>query len=313
MTDRASALRPVECPIVFLNGAYLPAGEARISVFDRGFLYGDTIYEVFRTTEGLPIFLEEHRQRFRRSAELAAFPSGWERYDLAAVTSGLLRRCDLTEARVRVTVSRGLDGPEGEGDPTWVASAVAFAGYPAEWYEQGVRAALVTVSRQAAGTLSPEIKSGNLLSMQLARREAHRAGAVEGIMLNQAGRVAEGTMSTVFWVRDGVLRTPALAVGILPGVTRAKVLEIARAGPAGLLPESAAGRTAGGGGTIRSVEEVQTGPEELAEADELFLTSTSFEVLPVTSLGERPVGTGRPGPVAADLRRRLRALYPSRR
>jgi branched-chain amino acid aminotransferase len=178
---------------------------------------------------------------------------------------------------------------------TWVVTARPFQAVPAAQYERGAAAVLVGVSRNSRGALNPEIKSGNFLNNLLARREARLRGADEGIMLSPDGLLAEGSMSNLFWVRRGVLETPPVSVGILPGVTRGKILEIAMGGPIeGLL----------------SCREVAAGPERLDQAEEILLTSTSLDVLAISSWEGRPVGRGQRGPVARELCQRLRMLYP---
>jgi branched-chain amino acid aminotransferase len=163
---------------------------------------------------------------------------------------------------------------------------------------------LVGISRNAASSLNPEMKSGNFLNNLLARREARLRGAMEGIMLSPGGVLAEGATSNLFWIRGGTLETPALSVGILHGVTRAKVLEIACAAHLAL-PTS--GLAIPG---LRELREVEAPPARLREADEIFLTSTSLEVFPITRWEGSPVGSGRRGPIARSLRQRLQALYP---
>jgi len=281
--------------IVFLNGEFVPEEKAVISVFDRGFLYGDTVYETVRAHRGRILFWEEHDRRLRRSFVLAAFEPDPRIDALASVFDRLLERNGLSEARLRITVSRGSGGVDQlvGFEHTWVVTARPFEPLPEARYEEGIEVVLVGVSRNDRGALDPEIKSGNFLNNLLARREARLRGADEGIMLSPSGLLAEGSISNLFWVAEGVLETPALDVGLLPGVTRGKILDLARA-----LPE------------LQGVREVRAGAERLREAQEIFLTSTSLEVLPVTRFEGRPVGDARRGPVARLLRERLCALYP---
>jgi branched-chain amino acid aminotransferase len=260
----------------------------------------------------VPLFWKEHRQRLLRSCELARFDTNWGDVDPPRIIAELLRRNALRQARIRVTISRGLGDPDQVDGfhHTWVVTARPFNPLPESRYEEGVRAVLVGITRNATGAIDPEIKSGNLLNSLLARREALLRGAAEGIMLNQRGMLAEGALANLFWLCGGILETPSPSSGILRGVTRGKVLALARA---------ATGHGEGGEDLpgqpiprLREVREVDSPPERLREAEEVFLTGTSIEVLPVTSWEDRTVGSGRGGPVARELRARLRRLYPPR-
>lgn len=278
-----------------VNGRLVPESEAQVSVFDRGFLYGDTLYETLRTEGSAPVFFAEHWRRLRRSAELAAYDLDWEEARARAgaqVIRELAAKNRAEPARVRLTLSRGQGDPDQiDGfTPTWVVSARPLRVLPESTYEAGVAAILAGVRRNSRRALDPEIKSGNYLNNLFARREARLAGAVEGVMRNEHGHLAEGASSNLFWVRGGVIETPALSVGILHGVTRAKVLELA----ADLAP----------------VQEVQVDADRLNDAEEIFLTSTTWEVLAVTRWNGNRVGSGRAGSLALRLRQGLRALYP---
>lgn len=302
--------------IAYLNGAFLDETEAKVSVFDRGFLYGDTVYETIRTVGGEPLFWTEHERRFRRSCELAAYEIEWSRVDLPSIFRRLLDSNGLLDARIRLTLSRGIGGPDQLNDfrHTWVVTARPFEPPTQEQYRTGVAAVLVGVSRNDRGALDPEIKSGNFLNNLLARREARLRGAAEGIMRNPEGLLAEGSMSNLFWVRQGVLETPPVAAGLLPGVTREKVLALAGASlgrePAVLPAWPELARPIPG---LSGATEVLARPDRLRDAEEIFLTSTSLEVLAIADWEGAPVGSGRPGPVAAELRERLRMLYPGAR
>jgi branched-chain amino acid aminotransferase len=307
--------------LVYLNGDYVEEAEARVSVFDRGFLYGDTVYETIRTHRGEILFWSEHERRLRRSCELAAFEIEWGEVHLPAIVGELLRRNGLTEARVRITLSRGTGDPDQITGfhPIWIVTLRPFRSLPDDSYEAGVSAVLVSVTRNAACALSPEIKSGNFLNNLLARREARLRGAAEGIMTNPAGMLCEGAMSNIFWLRRGVLETPALDQGLLPGVTRGKILALARASlgqpdrealtPPGLDRPGLDHPISG----LHDVREVAAPPAALDMAEEIFLTSTSLEALSVTRWEDRPVGGGGGGAVANALRKRLRSLYPQER
>lgn len=279
--------------LAYLNGEFVPEEAAVVSVFDRGFLYGDTIYETMRAHHGRLLFWGEHEARLRRSLELAFFECDPHDRPLAGIAEELLRANRISTGVVRVTISRGIaDRDQITGYPhTWVVTARPLKERTEDEYEAGVPAILASVRRNAVGSLDPEMKAGNWLNNLLARREARLAGAVEGVMLSVEGWLAEGASSNLFWLRDGALETPSAEVGILRGVTRSKLLELSR----GLI----------------EVREVMAGPERLVGAEEIFLTSTTWEVLPVTRWNGETVGEGLSGALARELRIRLRALYPS--
>lgn len=279
--------------IFFVQGSFLADRDARVSVLDRGFLFGDSVYETVRAHRGRVLFWKDHRARLVHSSEALGIELGLDRIDPLEILHDLLRLNGLKEARMRMIVTRGVgaDYRLEDLEPTWVVTCEAFQPPAEETYATGVDVVIVSVVRHATASLNPEIKSSNLLNSILARREAMRAGAVEGLLLNPEGFVAEGAHSNVFWVdREGVLCTPARTVGILSGITRMKLIAIARAN-----------------GMV--VQEVHARPAELRDAAEIFLTSTSWEALGVARLDGRPVGPGRGGPIAQRLREGLVALY----
>jgi len=279
--------------IFYVRGRFVPERESLVSVLDRGFLFGDSVYETVRAHRGRVLFWRDHQARLTHSAEGLGIPLHGAHPDPLEILHELLSRNGLEEARMRIIVTRGVGaGYQFAGlEPTWVVTCERFEPPSEEVYANGVNVAIVGVARHAVASLNPEIKSSNLLNNILARREAMAAGADEGILLNPEGLVAEGAHSNVFWVaRDGSLCTPALSVGILPGVTRMKMIAIARAD----------------GIVVREVHERR---EALEKAAEIFLTSTSWEALSAARLNGRPVGSGRRGEIARRLRERLRGLY----
>jgi branched-chain amino acid aminotransferase len=289
--------------LVNLDGSLVAPSEAKVSVFDRGFLYGDSVYEVIRTYGGAPFELEQHLARLGRSADRIGLVPKW---DPARTTAEIARtlaaardfrrgqpdRDDASdpdaapwnrgERYVRVVMTRGageigLD-PALAVDPVAVVIVQRLRGPPARAYREGVKAAVVGVRRASPEAVDPTAKTGAHLANVLAVKEARAGGAHEAFLLDDRGFVTEGSSSNVFAVKDGRVRTPPLGAGILEGVTRGLVLGLARA--EGL-----------------AVEETAMRPEDLEAADEIFITSTLREVLPVTRLGDRAVGSGRPGPV----------------
>lgn len=279
--------------IYFVRGSFVPAEAASVSVLDRGFLYGDSVYETLRARRGRILFFRDHLERLERSAAALEIDLGHESDRILGILRELLDRNVLAEARMRIIVTRGTGLAHDQRDftPTWVVTVERFIELSEAAYEEGVAAVLVHVARHGTASLDPEIKSSNLLNNILARREAMKSGAAEGILLNPAGYLAEGAHSNLFWAsREGALRTPSRRVGILAGITRQKLMECAaRIG--------------------HPVEEVEAHAEELDEAREIFLSSTSWEALSVTRWCGRPVGDGREGYWARELRRLLRALY----
>jgi branched-chain amino acid aminotransferase len=271
---------------VHLDGRLVEEADARISVFDRGLLYGDGVFESMRAVSGRIFRLEAHLGRLERSAALAEI-EGWPaRSVLASHLRETLEANGLRDARLRLTLTRGVGRPgdyvHASGPPTCLITAAPFSGLEPHLYEEGVH--LAVVGRQAVppAVLDAAIKTTSRLSAVLARREASRAGAFEAALLDAAGHLTEGTTSNIFLVEGGRLLTPATDGTALPGVTRAVVLEAAHA--AGL-----------------PVEERPLPAALLFSADEIFLTNTSWEVLPVTRVDGRPAGGGKPGPRSATL------------
>ncbi|WP_242335794.1 aminotransferase class IV [Anaeromyxobacter sp. SG66] len=292
--------------LVNLDGSLVAPAEARVSVFDRGFLYGDSVYEVIRTYGGRPFEREAHLARLAHSAARIGLSPRWDAQRTAAEidrTLAAARGADAPEPDaapwnageryVRVVMTRGageigLD-PALAVDPLAIVIVQPLVGPPARAYADGIPAAVVGVRRASPQAVDPSAKTGAHLTHVLAVREARAAGALEALLLDDAGFVTEGSSSNVFAVAGGRLLTPPIASGILEGVTRAVVLRLARAEGV-------------------PVEEVPLRPEDLERADELFITSTVREILPVTRLGDSPVGAGRPGPLTHHLHQAFRRL-----
>ena len=261
-----------------------------MSVFDHGFLFGDSVYEVVRTRRGVPVTMAEHLARLRASAERIYMELPWTDADIGARTAELLRAADNPESYLRIVATRGVGEisllPDTCRDPLLLLIAKPLPVPPASVMKDGIAVALVGRPRNDRRALDPGAKTGNYLNNALALIEARRTGAEDAILLNPEGLLAEGTTSNVFLVRGGRVLTPTLDSGILSGITRALLLRE---------------MTAAGIG----VEEARLPEEALRGADEVFLTSTVRGVAPVTRVDGKPVGDGRPGPVA----RRVAALY----
>jgi branched-chain amino acid aminotransferase len=269
-----------------VDGLITPAHEARVSVLDNGFTFGDAVYETLRTYGGRPFALARHLRRLRASAARLGIAIPVPDPELAARLDALLARAENAESYIRFVVSRGVGDISYNFDkvqgPTVVMVVKPYAFPPASWHSEGVRVSLVDVRRNSPAALDPAIKSCNLLNNILAMRAAQAAGAIEAILLNERGEIAEGAGSNVFVVRDGELLTPPLAAGILAGITREVLLELA--------PTC--------GVTIR---ETPLRADDLLGADEAFLTSTLKELAPITRVDDRAIGSGRPGPLTLRL------------
>ena len=277
-----------------VNGEITPAEEARVSVLDNGFTFGDAVYETLRTYGGRPFHLDRHLERLQRSAERLAIPMP-AGDALARDLDALLARAANPESYIRIIVTRGRGDIsyhfERVQGPTVVMVVKPYAPLPAAHYADGVAVILASVRRNSPQALDPAIKSCNLLNNILAIREAYAKGAFEAILLNEIGEIAETAGANVFLVKEGTLLTPPLDAGILAGVTRRVVLDLAAGLPVPAREEPVA-------------------VKDLLAADEVFITSTLKEVLPVATIDGRPVGPGRPGPVTLRLLAALRAYAP---
>ncbi len=269
---------------VYLNGEFVPAPEARISVFDHGFLYGDGLFETMRSYNGRVFLLAEHLNRLFRSAGVLDIKIPMSRQELEKVLAQLIS-LNGDNLYIRLTVSRG-PGPVGIDprlcqNPTVVITSREIK--PDDrLYLEGARAVFVNTLRNLAGAMMPEVKSLNFLNNILAKREVVKAGADEGFMLNYLGQVTEGTVSNVFMVRHGCVLTPPPESGLLVGITRLKVMDLAR--EMGL-----------------QVKEQVLYKKDFADAEEVFYTNSGSEVVPVTKLDDRPVGSGVPGGITKKL------------
>ena len=286
-----SANMGIEMRFIHVNGHLVRADAPAVTALDRGFLYGDGLFETVRAYGGRPFLLDEHLARLAGSAaELRVA----ERLDTEPVARGVAELLDANglaeaDAYIRITLTRGIHTGaltlEPAAEPTVAIIARPLHLPPPERYERGV--ALVTASaRRNADSTLPRHKTLNYLESLLAKTEAKQAGADDALLLNTRGEIAEAASSNLFIVRDGALATPPIEAAILPGITRRQVLRIARE-----LGIAAAERP--------------IPPDELLAADEVFLTNAIVEVLPVRALDGHPIGDGRPGP----LTRRLHAAY----
>ncbi len=274
------------------TGAPVDPEHARISVFDRGFLYGDSVYETMRTAGGQPVELDRHLARLHRSAAGIGLGIPWDDAVLGDAISMTHRAADNDESYVRVIVTRGVGplmlDPRRSEDPSLVIIVQPLVVPTEDAYRRGLAVVIVGLTKTHGGLMDPAIKSGNYLGSILALRQAIAEGGDDAIMCTAAGEIAEGATSNVFFVRDGALRTPDLQAGLLAGITREIVCELAT--ELGL-----------------PVQTARVWPDELRCADEVFLTSSVRGIMPVARLDGRAVGTGQQGPVTASLRARYDA------
>jgi branched-chain amino acid aminotransferase len=275
-----------------IDGELRPPGAQLVSVFDRGFLYGDSVFETLRTYGAEPFGLAEHMDRLARSAALVFIELPVPRAMLEAEVRAAVAAGQNPESYVRVMVTRGqgalgLDPALAER-PTRVIIVQPLVTPPERAYTEGVAAITYRTQRQADATSAVGAKVGNYLVSVLAMREASRVGAVEALIVDGRGAVLEGGTSNVFLVKDGRLITPDLSAGILAGITRAHVLEVAR--ELGVPVELRA----------PSVSDAHA-------ADELFISSSIRELMPIVRLDDVSIGSGKPGPIFAQLRAAFRA------
>lgn len=278
---------------VYIDGKWYPKEEAKVSVFDHGFLYGDGVFEGIRAYNGRVWKLTEHLDRLYASAKAIwlQMPIPWAEMEEVVLES--LRRNNLKDAYIRLVVSRGygdlgLDPRKCE-KPTVVCIADKISLYPEAVYTEGMKVISVATRRNPVDTLSPQIKTLNYMTGIMAKISAITLGYPEVIMLNQNGYVTEGTGDNIFMVKGGKIITPPAYLGILPGITRNSVIEMAR-------------------DLGYTVEEGVFTLFDVYTADELFLTGTAAEVIPVVSADSREIGNGKPGEITGRLIARFREL-----
>jgi branched-chain amino acid aminotransferase len=280
--------------VAYVNGTIGSQQDARVSVFDHGFLFGEGVYEVVRTYHGEPFLLDRHFARLRTSASMIALAPGKSdaeleqavRDTMAAYWNGPGAGAPRSELYVRILLTRGVGdmtyNPASSPAPTLVIIAKPLVPPSPAAYTDGVTVALVPIVRNHPGSVNPLIKSNCLLNNALAMQEALRRGAYEAILRNYRGEIAECSQSNIFVVRNGDALTPRLDAGLLAGITRAFIQEVAHEA----------------GVTMR---DAVIHDEDLLGADEVFLTSTTREVVPIVKVDERVIGSGRPGPITLRL------------
>lgn len=269
----------------WLNGQWLDAHSARISVYDHGFLYGDGVFEGLRFYSGRIVALAEHLQRLFDSAQALLLPVPWSKPELATIAEQLVARYGQPDGYIRLILTRGEGAlgidPASCARPSLLLIADQISVVPERVKTDGAKLIIASQRRLALDGLDPRIKSLNYLNSVLARIEASQAGADEAILLNSAGRVTEGSADNLFIVRQGQLLTPPAIDGALAGITRQILLQLA-------VEQGFAAR------------EQSLAPYDLYTADECFLSGTGAELIPVKSIDQRPLAQC-PGPVFQQL------------
>jgi len=265
---------------IFLNNEFVTKENAKVSVYDHGFLYGDGVFEGIRVYSGNVFRLKEHIDRLYRSAKSILLNIPYTPEELTDIIVQTVRKNELQDAYIRVVVSRGVGDlgldPFKCKQPQVVVIAEPLAIFPKHLYETGLEIITVATRRNRPDVLSPKVKSLNYLNNVLVRIEAHLANVSEALMLNDQGYVAEGSADNVFIVKNGVLYTPPGYVGALEGITRDAIVEIAR--ELGYV-----------------VKEEPFTRHDVYTADEVFLTGTAAEVIAVVKVDGRVIGNGAPG------------------
>ena len=272
--------------LIYIDGEFLPKAEAKVSVFDHGLLYGDGVFEGIRSYNGRVFKLDDHLKRLYDSAKSIMLQIPIPIETMKETVLETLRRNHLSEAYIRLVVTRGVGDlgldPDKCPKPSIIIIADKITLYPQKFYEEGLEIVTVSVRRNYSEAINPRIKSLNYLNNILAKIEGKQSGAEEVLMLNADGYVVECSGDNIFWVKNEVLVTPPVHMGILEGVTRNSVIDLAR--DAGM-----------------RVEERVFTRHDLYIADECFLTGTAAEVIPVVKIDRRAIGDGQPGKVTEKL------------
>ncbi|MEM7136589.1 MAG: aminotransferase class IV [Myxococcota bacterium] len=272
---------------VSIDGEIVDSAQARVPVLDRGFLYGDSVFEVYRTYDGVPFAEEAHLERLARSASRLMIRMPISLSALSAEVRATLDAAGEGDWYVRVVVTRGTGpltyDPTTAVSPMRVIIVAPVRPYPESQYAEGAAVVLLRASRPTDDARAAGAKASNYLANLLAVHEAKERGAHEAIVLGPDGRLLEGASSNLFIVKDGVVRTPTPQPGILVGITRATVLDVCAS-------------------LDVPVEETEIYPTDLHQADEAFITSSIREVMPVVRADDQAIGDGRPGPVTNRLR-----------
>lgn len=276
---------------IYINGQLYDKEDAKISVYDHGLLYGDGVFEGMRSYGGKAFRLEGHLVRLYNSAKAICLEIPISQEEMAKAVNDTLAVNGIVDGYIRLVVTRGAGSlgidPNRTSDPQVIVITDSITLYPQEYYENGLEIVSVSTIRNHPAALSPRIKSLNYLNNILAKIEGLQAGCVEALMLNHKGEVAECTGDNIFLVTGGEVFTPPIDAGILEGITREVVIELARA-------------------ASLTVHETALTKHDVYIADECFLTGSAAEVVPVVKVDSRVIGAGIPGPITRDLNARFR-------
>jgi branched-chain amino acid aminotransferase len=280
-------------PIIWIDGTYYDRASAKVSVFDHGLLYGDGVFEGIRVYDRRVFRLAQHVERLYASAKGVWLEIPLAKAAVHRLVEEAVAKSELEQAYIRLVVTRGVGDlgldPRKCAKPSIICIVDTIQLWPQERYDKGLTALTAATPIHHRESLSPRIKSLNYLSHILAKVEGIAAGVDEVIMLDAQGYVAEASGMNLFAVTNGTLKTPPAYAGILRGVTRDAIIELARDATYG-------------------VEEIPLNRYDLYTADEMFLTGTAAEVVPVTKLDGRVIGTGKPGPTTQELAKRFKVL-----
>jgi branched-chain amino acid aminotransferase len=278
---------------IWINGALFDKEDAKISVYDHGLLYGDGVFEGLRSYGGKVFRLKEHLDRLWDSAKAILLEIPFSREEVSRAIDETLKSNSISDGYIRLVVTRGAGSlgldPNRTSHPQVIIITDFITVYPEELYRQGLEIITASTQRNHPAALSPRIKSLNYLNNILAKIESLQAGCMEALMLNHKGEVAECTADNIFLVRNGVILTPPTDAGILEGITRDAVIDLARQN--GL-----------------EVREVPITRHDVYIAEEVFLTGTAVEVIAVVKVDSRKIGNGTPGPITRDLKERFHKL-----
>ncbi len=274
-------------PLVYIDGEYYPKGSAKISVYDHGLLYGDGVFEGIRAYNGIVFHLREHIERLLEGLRITRINISLSKEDLMNAVVETLRRNNFMDAYIRLIITRGrgnlgLDPRSSPKSSIIIMTEPVGPAHGREAREKGITAIISSYRRDMVDGTTHELKSLNYIQSVLAKFQAIDAGTDEVVMLDHRGMVSEFHGSNLFQVKEGIVHTPSSASGILHGITRSRILKLAEE-------------------LGYDVDERDITPYELLNADEIFLTGTMAEVVPVVRIQGVPIGDGKPGPVTKEI------------
>ncbi len=278
---------------IYIAGQFYSKEDAKISVYDHGLLYGDGVFEGMRSYSGKVFRLDEHLQRLYESAHAIHLQIPISKNEMEQAVKETLKRNNLHDAYIRLVVTRGAGSlgldPNRTSHPQVIVIADSITLYPQEYYEKGLEIITASTIRSHPAALNPRVKSLNYLNNIMAKIEGLQAGCIEALMLNHKGEVAECTGDNIFVIKHGKLKTPPIDAGILEGITRNAVIDLAK--QSGI-----------------EVSEASMTRHDVYVADECFLTGSAAEVIPVIKIDSRLIGDGQVGPITKQLMSSFKSL-----